>query len=65
MAETIWSVKQGKKGVYREWMGVRVPFEIKRALERKAKERGLSVSDLVRVYIERCLKEEDPLWAQR
>jgi hypothetical protein len=53
-----WSIKQGKKGVYREWMAVRVPFEIRRALEKRAREYGLSLSDLLRLYIERGLKDD-------
>jgi hypothetical protein len=55
---TAWSIRQGKKGVYREWMAVRVPFEIKRELERKAKQYGLSLSDAIRLYLEKGLKYE-------
>jgi antitoxin component of RelBE/YafQ-DinJ toxin-antitoxin module len=53
-----WSLRRGKQGMYREWIGVRVPFEVKRALEKKAKERGLSISDLMRFYVEKGLEED-------
>jgi macrodomain Ter protein organizer (MatP/YcbG family) len=54
-----WSVKQGKKGLYREKITIRLPFEIVRALEGKAKERGLSLSDVIRLYIEQGLKNAE------
>lgn len=57
MEEMVWSIRQGKKGLYREKITIRLPFEVVRELEKKAKERGLSLSDLMRVYIERGLEE--------
>jgi len=56
--EGTWSIKQGKRGVYKEWMAVRVPFEVRRKLEQKAKEYGLSLSDTIRLYLEKGLKDE-------
>ena len=58
MEEMVWSIRQGKKGLYRGRIAIRLPFEIMQELKSKAKERGLSLSDLMRVYIERGLKEE-------
>ena len=57
MEEMVWSIRQGKMGLYREKITIRLPFEVVRELERKAKERGLSLSDLMRLYIERGLEE--------
>jgi len=55
-----WALRTGFKGIYRDKIDLRVPFEVKRELERKAKEKGLSISDLVRLYIEKCLAEDTP-----
>jgi post-segregation antitoxin (ccd killing protein) len=52
-----WAIRN--KGIYREWLVVRVPFQVKQQLEQKAKARGLSISDLVRLYIEKAFKEEE------
>jgi predicted HicB family RNase H-like nuclease len=56
--KTVWGIRQGKRGIYRERVTIRLPFEVVRMLEKKAKERRLSLSDLVRTFIEKCLKEE-------
>jgi post-segregation antitoxin (ccd killing protein) len=53
-----WSLRKGKQGIYREWVGVRLPFEVRRELEKRAKARGISISDLIRLYIEQGLKKE-------
>jgi hypothetical protein len=58
MENKSWAVREGFKGIYREMLVVRLPFEAKRSLEEKAKEKGLKVSDLVRVYIEKGLASE-------
>jgi hypothetical protein len=58
MEEMAWSIKQGKKGLYREKISIRLPFEAVRKLEEKARAQGLSLSDLMRLYIERGLKED-------
>jgi antitoxin component of RelBE/YafQ-DinJ toxin-antitoxin module len=55
--EKDWALR--KKGIYREYLVLRVPFEIKRKLQKVAKRKKLSVSDLVRLSIERLLNEED------
>ena len=55
--EKDWALR--KKGIYREYLVLRVPFEIKRKLQKLAKRKKLSVSDLVRLSIERLLSEED------
>jgi len=57
MEEVAWSIRQGRRGMYREKVTIRFPFEVVRELERRARERGLSLSDLVRLYIERGLEE--------
>jgi len=58
MENKSWAIKKGSKGIYRDQIVVRLPFEAKRSLEKRAKEKGLKVSDLVRVYIERGLTSE-------
>jgi hypothetical protein len=58
MENKSWAIRNGFKGVYRDILGVRLPFEVKRDLEKKAKEKGLKVSDLVRLYIEKGLASE-------
>jgi hypothetical protein len=58
MENKSWAVRDGFKGIYREVLVVRLPFEVKRNLEKKARERGLKVSDLVRLYIEKGLASE-------
>jgi post-segregation antitoxin (ccd killing protein) len=52
-----WAIKNW--GNYKELIAVRLPVKIKKELMEKAKQRGLSLSDLVRIYIERCLAEEN------
>jgi hypothetical protein len=54
-----WVIRQGRKGVYRTKVDVRVPFWVKEALERESRKQGMSVSDLVRLYIEKGLSEEN------
>jgi predicted DNA-binding protein len=54
-----WTIRQGKKGLYREKITVRLPFEIVRALEGRAKKKGLSLSDVIRLYIEQGLKDAE------
>jgi macrodomain Ter protein organizer (MatP/YcbG family) len=58
MEEMVWGIRQGNKGIYREKKTIRLPFEVVRELEERAKERGLSLSDLIRFYVERGLKKE-------
>jgi hypothetical protein len=58
MENKSWAVRRGFKGIYRDQIVVRLPFEAKRSLEKRAREKGLKVSDLVRVYIERGLASE-------
>ena len=50
--------EKGFKELCREQIVVRIPFETRRFLEQKAKERGLSLSELVRLYLEKSLLEE-------
>jgi len=54
-----WVIRQGCKGVYRTKVDVRVPFWVKEKLERESRKQGMSVSDLVRLYIEKGLAEEN------
>jgi post-segregation antitoxin (ccd killing protein) len=51
-----WAIK--KWGSCRDQIAVKLPEDIKRELMERAKQKGLSLSDLVRVYIEKGLKEE-------
>jgi predicted HicB family RNase H-like nuclease len=46
------------KDFYRTKIDVRVPFATKKLLQEKAKEHGISLSDLLRFYIERSIKED-------
>jgi hypothetical protein len=52
-----WVIRQGCKGVYRTKVDVRIPFWVKEELERESRKQGMSVSDLVRLYIEKGLAE--------
>jgi hypothetical protein len=47
----------GRKGIFREYLVLRVPFQIKRELRQLARKERVSVSDLVRMAIEKFLKE--------
>jgi len=52
-----WTI--GRKGIYKEYLVLRIPTPIKRQLKQLAKKKNLSVSDLVRLSIEKLLKEEN------
>jgi predicted HicB family RNase H-like nuclease len=52
----MWTIKSW--GSCKDQITVRLPENIKRELVDKAKQKGLSLSDLVRVYIEKGLTEE-------
>jgi predicted DNA-binding protein len=56
MVKNGWAIKGW--GSYGETVAVRLPLEIKAQLAERAKERGLTLSDLIRLYIERGLDEE-------
>jgi len=58
MEGVAWSIRQGKKGLYREKITIRLPFEAVRELEERARKKGLSFSDLTRFYIEKGLEED-------
>jgi hypothetical protein len=58
MEGVAWSIRQGKKGLYREKITIRLPFEAVRELEERARKKGLSLSDLMRFYIEKGLEED-------
>jgi len=48
----------GRKGIYKEYLVLRIPSQVKKELKQLARKKKLSVSDLVRLAIERLLKEE-------
>jgi antitoxin component of RelBE/YafQ-DinJ toxin-antitoxin module len=52
----MWTIKSW--GSCKNQITVRLPEDVKRELMDKAKQKGLSLSDLVRVYIEKGLAEE-------
>jgi predicted HicB family RNase H-like nuclease len=52
----VWTIKSW--GSCKDQITVRLPEDIKRELVDRAKQKGLSLSDLVRVYIEKGLTEE-------
>jgi post-segregation antitoxin (ccd killing protein) len=52
----MWAIKSW--GSCKNQITVRLPEDVKRDLMDRAKQRGLSLSDLVRVYIEKGLTEE-------
>jgi predicted HicB family RNase H-like nuclease len=52
-----WAINQGRKGQYRVKIQVRLPFQVMAALREKARLQGITVSDLVRLYIQEKLKE--------
>lgn len=58
MEEMAWSIRQGKKGLYREKITIRLPFEAVGELKERARKKGLSLSDLMRFYIEKGLAED-------
>jgi antitoxin component of RelBE/YafQ-DinJ toxin-antitoxin module len=51
-----WTI--GRKGIYKEYLVLRIPFQVKKELKQLAKRKRLSVSDLVRLSIEKLLNEE-------
>jgi predicted DNA-binding protein len=51
-----WTI--GRKGIYKEYLILRIPPKIKKELKQLAKRKRLSVSDLVRLSIEKLLNEE-------
>jgi predicted HicB family RNase H-like nuclease len=56
MVKEMWSIKSW--GSCKGQIAVRLPERIKQELLGRAKEKGLSLSDLVRLYIERGLTEK-------
>jgi predicted DNA-binding protein len=56
MGRNGWAVKGW--GSYGETVTVRLPLEIKAQLVERAKQKGLTLSDLIRLYVERGLGEE-------
>jgi predicted DNA-binding protein len=52
-----WAI--ARRGIYKAQIVLRIPEEIKERLEEKAKEKGLRVSDLVRLAILKWLNEEE------
>jgi predicted HicB family RNase H-like nuclease len=51
-----WSIKDERS--YKEVVNVRLPWQAKKELKKIAKQRKMSLSDLVRFCIERFLAEE-------
>jgi predicted DNA-binding protein len=45
------------KELCREQIVVRLPFELRRRLEREAREKNLTISKLVRLYLEQNLEK--------
>jgi antitoxin component of RelBE/YafQ-DinJ toxin-antitoxin module len=54
--ELSWAVRKDRS--YKILFNVRLPVKVKKELEEVAKKKGLTVSDLVRLGIEKILKEE-------
>jgi post-segregation antitoxin (ccd killing protein) len=52
-----WAIKQGRKGRYREKLDVRLPFEVMSELRKRARLQGITVSDLVRLYIQQAIEK--------
>jgi hypothetical protein len=52
-------MRKGFKELCREQIVIRLPFELRRALEKKAREKNLKISKLVRLYLEKSLAEEN------
>jgi antitoxin component of RelBE/YafQ-DinJ toxin-antitoxin module len=52
-----WAV--AKKGLYRETLVLRVPREVRREIEKKAKKLNLTVSDIVRLAIQQFLNQPE------
>jgi predicted HicB family RNase H-like nuclease len=51
-----WSVNERKN--YKDNMNIRLPWEAKKELKRIAKKKGMTLSDLVRLAVEKFLEEE-------
>ena len=51
-----WSIKNQR--TYKEVVNVRLPWQAKKELKKIAKKRKMSLSDLVRLCIEKFLNEE-------
>jgi antitoxin component of RelBE/YafQ-DinJ toxin-antitoxin module len=54
--ELSWAVRKDRS--YKILFNVRLPVKVKKELEKVAKKKGLTVSDLVRLGIEKILEEE-------
>jgi antitoxin component of RelBE/YafQ-DinJ toxin-antitoxin module len=54
--ELSWAVRKDRS--YKILFNVRLPVKVKKELEEVAKRKGLTVSDLVRLGIEKILEEE-------
>jgi predicted DNA-binding protein len=50
-----WAVNERKN--YKDNMNIRLPWEAKRELKRIAEKRNMTLSDLVRLAVERFLEE--------
>lgn len=51
-----WAVKRW--GSYGETLTIRLPLEIKMELKQEAWEKGLTLSDLVRLYLEEAMERK-------
>jgi len=52
-----WAIKQGRKGQYRVKIQVRLPFQVMSELKKRARLQGITVSDLVRLYIQQAIEK--------
>jgi len=48
-----------RRGIQRVSINFRVPYDIRRRIRVVALKRGLTVSELLRLWIDKCLKEEE------
>jgi DNA polymerase III delta prime subunit len=48
-----------KRGIQRVSIVFRVPYDIRKRLRVIALKKGLTVSELLRLWIDKCLKEEE------
>jgi predicted DNA binding CopG/RHH family protein len=55
---TLRAEAKGFKELCRDQIVIRLPFELRRNLEKKAREKGLRLSKLIRLYLEKGLTEE-------
>jgi antitoxin component of RelBE/YafQ-DinJ toxin-antitoxin module len=51
-----WTIKSKK--IYEDQLNVRIPSHIKKELKKLAKEKGITPSDLARIYIQYGLEAE-------